>query len=90
MEAREFLSKAISILATSLDFPSTIDNLARLANSSISDWCAIYIFENQTSVRRLLPSEPAKISRWLKPWLTLQLLRWTVLNSIAKRKKPTG
>jgi signal transduction histidine kinase len=57
METREFLTKAISILATSTDFPATIDKLARLANSSISDWCAIYAFENEKSLRRLMPSE---------------------------------
>ena len=57
MEARELLSKAISILATSADFPSTIDSLALLANSTISDWCAIFAFENENSLRRLLPSE---------------------------------
>jgi signal transduction histidine kinase len=57
MDAWEFCSKAISILATSPDFPATADNLARLANSSISDWCAIFIFENENSLRRLLPGE---------------------------------
>src|ERR1041384_3135083 len=57
MEAREFLSKTISILATSPSYSSTIDSLARLANSTISDWCAIFVFENQNSLRRLVPSQ---------------------------------
>jgi signal transduction histidine kinase len=57
MDAREFLSKAISILATSRDFPATIDELSRLANSSISDWCVLFSFENEHSMRRLLPVE---------------------------------
>src|SRR6516162_5882109 len=57
MDAREFLTEALSILATSTDFPATIDKLARLANSSFSDWCAIYAFENTSRLRRLFPSE---------------------------------
>ena len=57
MEAREFLSKTISILATSTGFSSTIDSLARLANSTISDSCAIFVFENQNRLRRLVPNE---------------------------------
>ena len=57
MDAREFLSKTISILATSPSLSSTLDSLARLANSTISDWCALFVFENENSLRRLFPSE---------------------------------
>jgi signal transduction histidine kinase len=57
MDSGEFLSQAITILGTSDDFPATINDLARLANSSISDWCAIFTFENESSMRRLVPME---------------------------------
>lgn len=57
MEAQEFLLKTISILATSPDFPQAMDGLANLANSTISDWCAIFVFENESSLRRVLPGE---------------------------------
>jgi signal transduction histidine kinase len=57
MDAQEFLFKTISILAESPSFSSTIDSLARLANSTISDWCALFVLENENSLRRLFPSE---------------------------------
>ena len=57
MESQEFLFQAITILAESQDFPATISNLARLATSSICDWCVISAFENETGMRRLIPSE---------------------------------
>jgi signal transduction histidine kinase len=46
-------SSAIAILATSLDFQTTIENLAALGASEIAEWCAIFSFENENTVRRL-------------------------------------
>ena len=57
MDSWEFLSQAITILGISEDLPATIKDLERLANSSISDWCAIFAFENESSMRRLVPME---------------------------------
>jgi signal transduction histidine kinase len=57
MDSREFLSQTISILATSPDLPTSIDNLAGLAIPSISDWCVVFGFENENSMRRLFPVE---------------------------------
>src|SRR5215831_2925556 len=57
MDSWEFLSQAITILGISEDLPATVKDLERLANSSISDWCAIFAFENESSMRRLVPME---------------------------------
>jgi PAS domain S-box-containing protein len=48
-----FLAEASSILvATSLDFDSTIKALARLAVSRLTDWCVIHSLEEDGSLRR--------------------------------------
>jgi signal transduction histidine kinase len=57
MDAEEFLAKTISILGTSRDFRETVQNLSRWANTWISDWCAVFAFENEHSLRRLTPME---------------------------------
>jgi signal transduction histidine kinase len=50
-------STAIAILATSPDFKSTIDSLARLGASELADWCAIFSFDNDNTIRRLTEPE---------------------------------
>jgi signal transduction histidine kinase len=50
-------SSAIAILATSSDFQTTIENLAALAVSELADWCAIFSFENEQTIRRLTHPE---------------------------------
>src|SRR5438105_3902029 len=57
MDGEEFLSTTISILATSPDFRTAIENLSRLANSYISDWCAVFTVESEHGLRRLIPLE---------------------------------
>src|SRR5215468_8439679 len=53
MDAERLLSKTISIIATSADLPVTIDNLARVAATELVDCCAVFMFENEQTVRRL-------------------------------------
>jgi signal transduction histidine kinase len=53
MDAEAFLSNTISILAASADLSTTIDNLARLASTELVDGCAVFMFENEQTVRRL-------------------------------------
>jgi signal transduction histidine kinase len=53
MDAERFLSNSISILATSADLSTTIDNLARLASTELVDCCVVFAFENEQTVRRL-------------------------------------
>ena len=53
MDAERFLSNAISILATSADLSTTIQNLACLASTELADCCVVFTFENEQTVRRL-------------------------------------
>jgi signal transduction histidine kinase len=53
MDADRFLSNTISILAASSDLRTTIDNLVRLAVRNLSECCAVFMFENEQTVRRL-------------------------------------
>src|ERR1041385_2562661 len=57
MDVTEVLSDAILTLATSPDYRAAIDNLSRLATSSICDACLILTFENENSLRHLFPVE---------------------------------
>jgi signal transduction histidine kinase len=68
MDTVEFLSNIGSILATSPDFRTTLDDLSRLANSTFSDWCAIFAIENENSLRRLVPQEGVYPLNTHAPW----------------------
>jgi len=61
MNAEAFLTNIICALATSPDFRTTIDNLARLATDSLCDWCGVYMFENEQTIRRLAVSPTAQV-----------------------------
>src|SRR5262249_3851255 len=53
MDAERFLSNTISILATSADLGTTIDNLARLATAELAEYCTVFMFENEQTIRRM-------------------------------------
>jgi signal transduction histidine kinase len=53
MDLERFLTNIISTLASSRDFRTTIDNLALLATENLADWCGVYLFENERTIRRL-------------------------------------
>ena len=62
-EMRRFLLEAGAVLASSLDYASTLASVARLAVPQIADWCAIDILEGE-ELRPLAVShvEPAKVA----------------------------
>lgn len=62
-DRRRFLSEASALLASSLDFTSTMRSVARLAVPTIADWCAVDIVEQGGHVRRLaaVHIDPAKL-----------------------------
>jgi signal transduction histidine kinase len=53
MYLERFLTNIITTLASSRDFRTTIDNLALLATENLADWCGVYLFENERTIRRL-------------------------------------
>jgi signal transduction histidine kinase len=58
-----FLAEASIVLASSLDYPTTLASVARLAVPHLADWCAVYMLEADGAIRLLAVShvDPAKI-----------------------------
>jgi len=63
MDVERFLVNIISTLANSPDFRTTIDNLALLATENLADWCGVYLFENERTIRRLAVAPTLQIER---------------------------
>jgi PAS domain S-box-containing protein len=67
LEQREvevaFLAQASAVLASSLDYETTLRSLAELAVPQIADWCAVHILDGDGSVRELAVAhaDPAKL-----------------------------
>lgn len=71
-EAQRFLANASSILASSLDYQTTLSSMARLAVRPIADWCMIDILEDDLHPRRV------EVAHWdsSKLEVTKQLLQY--------------
>lgn len=70
-EALRFLAEASTVLATSLDYETTLTNVANLAVPQIADWCLVDIVEEDGSIRRLAIShqDSAKVElAWDLAW----------------------
>jgi PAS domain S-box-containing protein len=52
-EDQRFIAEASELLASSLEFETTLGNLARLAIPRFSDWCSIDMVQADGSIRRL-------------------------------------
>ncbi len=57
-----FLAEASTLLASSLDYETTLANVARLAVAHLADWCVVDIIEDDESIRRVAvaQADPAK------------------------------
>lgn len=62
-DALRFLAEASKQLASSLDYETTLANVARLAVPAVADWCAVDIVGEDGAVRRLAVAhtDPAKV-----------------------------
>jgi PAS domain S-box-containing protein len=60
----EFLAEASSLLASSLDYETTLADVARLTVGYLADWCFIHDFDPDGSVRLLagVPSKAADLA----------------------------
>jgi len=65
VESLKFLAEASSVLASSLDYQTTLSSVARLAVPDIADWCAVDIVTENGTIRRLAVahSDPEKV-KW--------------------------
>lgn len=48
-----FLAEASTVLSTTLDYETTLQNIAQLAVPMLADWCFVDLFESDGSFRRL-------------------------------------
>jgi PAS domain S-box-containing protein len=62
VERLRFLTEATMLLASSLDYQTTLANVARLAVPRLAEWCAVYVVAEDGAVRRLVGAhaDPAK------------------------------
>jgi PAS domain S-box-containing protein len=63
-EDQRFVAETSELLASSLDYETTLANLATLAVPRFADWCAIDMVENDGSIQRLTVAhvDPEKVS----------------------------
>jgi PAS domain S-box-containing protein len=57
-EVLRFLAQSGATLASSLDYRTTLANVARLAVPTLADWCAVDVMEEDGSVERLAVEHP--------------------------------
>jgi PAS domain S-box-containing protein len=62
-DAQRFLAEASGLLASSLDYETTLASVAKLAVPMLADWCTVYIVEETGGLRQLAiaHSDPAKV-----------------------------
>jgi signal transduction histidine kinase len=56
MDAERFLTNIITTMSSSPDFRTSIPRLACLATDDLADWCGIYLFESEQTIRRVAVS----------------------------------
>ena len=68
-EQERFLAEASAMLATSLDYQTTLENLAHLVVCQLADWCTIHVVEEDQSLRQVtvVHSNPLKM-KWAQEW----------------------
>jgi two-component system CheB/CheR fusion protein len=54
--AATMLSKASALLASSLDYETTLESVARLSTAAFADWCAVDLVNDDSSIRHLTVS----------------------------------
>ncbi|HEU0013348.1 MAG TPA: ATP-binding protein [Longimicrobium sp.] len=60
---RDFLAEASRVLASSLDYETTLRSVARLAVPALADWCAVDVVDEDGNLHRLAVehTDPAKV-----------------------------
>ena len=64
-ESQRFLAEASRILSASLDYETTLANVARLAVPGVADWCSVEVVEDDGSLKpvAVAHTDPAKV-KW--------------------------
>lgn len=61
--AANMLSQASALLASSLDYETTLESLARLSTAAFADWCAVDLVNDDGSIRHLTVSHANPVLR---------------------------
>ncbi|MEG4520376.1 MULTISPECIES: PAS domain S-box protein [unclassified Microcoleus] len=63
-DAQRFLSEASAVLASSLDYQTTLERVAQLTVPELADWCTVHIVEEDGSIEQIAVAhiDPAKLS----------------------------
>jgi two-component system CheB/CheR fusion protein len=61
--AANMLSEASALLASSLDYETTLESLTRLSTAAFSDWCAVDLVNEDGSIRHLTVSHANPVLR---------------------------
>ncbi|AFZ23065.1 PAS domain S-box [Cylindrospermum stagnale PCC 7417] len=61
--AQRFLSEASAVLASSLDYQTTLERVAKLAVPELADWCTVHIVAEDGSIEQITVAhaDPAKL-----------------------------
>ncbi|MGQ0504578.1 MAG: ATP-binding protein, partial [Myxococcaceae bacterium] len=61
-QSQRFIAEAGAVLASSLDYQSTLEQVAKLSVPAYADWCFVDVAESDTTMRRLVvtASDPAR------------------------------
>jgi PAS domain S-box-containing protein len=62
-ETQRFLSEASAILSSSLDYETTLGNVAQLTVPRVADWCAVDVVDEDGEIRHVVVAhnDPAKV-----------------------------
>jgi len=61
--AADMLSQASALLASSLDYETTLESLTRLSTAAFADWCAVDLLNEDGSIRHLTVSHANPVLR---------------------------
>jgi len=61
--AQRFLSEASAVLASSLDYQTTLERVAQLTVPELADWCTVHIIEEDGAIEQIAVAhiDPAKL-----------------------------
>lgn len=64
-QAARFLAEVSEVLASSLDYETTLASVARLAVPQLADWCAVHVKMEDGTIQQLVLThvDPAKVER---------------------------
>ncbi len=62
-EVQRFLAEASSVIASSLEYETTLGSVARMAVPTLADWCTVDVLEDERTIKRLAVAhvDPKKI-----------------------------